>query len=262
MGKVRIDVLAPGSVKAFEQPNALKTGVIDMMSGPATYYKGTMVEGDTMVLSDMTIGEMRQSGALKMLNKLHNERLNAQFLTYFGDGVPFHIYTTKEVKGGRFDGFTLRTAPIYDTMLQERGAKTVTMPPPAVYTALERGAVDGYGWPIWGIADFGWHKHTKYRVEPGFFKVEVGILINLDRWKGMNDSQRACLNDMASELEKVWPSWRDAYTANEVKKQDDAGVKVINLGAKFRQRAHDLYWAALEKASPDNVRKLKKLLLK
>ena len=78
----------------------------------------------------------------------------------------------------------------------------------------------------------------------------------------MNDSQRACLNDMASELEKVWPSWRDAYTANEVKKQDDAGVKVINLGAKFRQRAHDLYWAALEKASPDNVRKLKKLLLK
>jgi len=261
-GQVRIDVLAPGSINAFEQPNAVKKGVIDMMSGPATYYKGTMVEGDTMTLADVTVSEMRANGALAFINKLHNEKMNAQFLTYFGDGVPFHIYTRKEIKNGRFDGLSIRTAPIYDTMLQQLGAKTVTIAPPEVYTALERGTVDGYGWPIWGIADFGWHKHTKYRVEPAFFKVEVGFLINLDRWKGMTDAQRGCLNNMALELEKVWPAWRDSYTAQEIKKQDDAGVKAVNLGPEFRERAHELYWAALEKASPDNVRKLKKLLVK
>ncbi|OGA53934.1 MAG: hypothetical protein A3G25_05180 [Betaproteobacteria bacterium RIFCSPLOWO2_12_FULL_63_13] len=261
-GQVRIDVLAPGSIKAFEQPNAVKNGVIDMMSGPATYYKGTMVEGDTMTLADLTVSEMRKNGALEFINKLHNEKMNVQFLTYFGDGIPFHIYTRKEIKNGRFDGFSIRTAPIYDTMLRELGAKTVTIAPPEVYTALERGTVDGYGWPIWGIADFGWHKHTKYRVEPGFFKVEVGTLINLDRWKKMSDAQRGCLNKMALEWEKVWPAWRDSYTAKEIKKQDDAGVKAVNLGPEFRKRAHDLYWDALEKASPDNVRKLKKLLLK
>ncbi len=41
--------------------------------------------------------------------------------------------------------------------------------PGEVYTALERGVVDGYGWPITGIFDLGWHEKTKYRVDPGFY---------------------------------------------------------------------------------------------
>ena len=49
------------------------------------------------------------------------------------------------------------------------GANVVTTPPGEVYTALERGVVDGYGWPILGIFDLGWQEKTKYRVDPGFY---------------------------------------------------------------------------------------------
>ena len=82
------------------------------------------------------------------------------------------------------------------------------------------------------------------------------------RLEGMDDAQRQCLTDMAIHLEKVWPAWRDEYGAGEAKKQADAGIKVIDLGPGFRQRAHDLYWEALGKASPENVAKLKKMLTK
>ena len=41
------------------------------------------------------------------------------------------------------------------------------------YTALERGVVDGYGWPVTGIFDLGWEKVTKFRMEPPFYRVEV-----------------------------------------------------------------------------------------
>ena len=60
------------------------------------------------------------------------------------------------------------------------GATVVQTPPGEVYTALERGVVDGYGWPITGIFDLGWHEKTKYRVDPGFYSAEVSVLVNKD----------------------------------------------------------------------------------
>lgn len=40
------------------------------------------------------------------------------------------------------------------------GATVVQTAPGEVYTALERGVVDGYGWSITGIFDLGWHEKT------------------------------------------------------------------------------------------------------
>ena len=55
--------------------------------------------------------------------------------------------------------------------------------PGEVYTALERGVVDGYGWPTIGIFDLGWEKVTKVRFEPGFYAVDINVLVNLNTWK-------------------------------------------------------------------------------
>ena len=52
------------------------------------------------------------------------------------------------------------------------------------------GVVDGYGWPITGIFDLGWEKVTKFRMEPGFYSVEVNVLVNGDAWKSLSDAQR------------------------------------------------------------------------
>lgn len=261
-GQVAIELLAPGAVKAFEQPNALKTGVIDMMSGPATYYKGTIVEGDTAVLAEVSTAEQRDNGAWEYFNTLHNEKLNAWYLTAFGDGIPFHVYTNKPMENGRLDGMTMRVAPIYQAFFEALGARVVTLPPPDVYTALERGTVDGYGWPLWGVVDFGWHEVTKYRYEPGFYNVVVNILVNLDRWRAMSDEQRGCLTEMAVWLEQEWPSWKAPQDEKERRAQREAGIEVIDLGPEFKSLAHDTYWQQLEAASPEHVAELKKLLVR
>ncbi|MEZ5741687.1 MAG: hypothetical protein R3E68_21155 [Burkholderiaceae bacterium] len=144
------------------------------------------------------------------MNAEYNKKLNVQYLTHLTGGVRFHLYTTKKGEGGRFDGFRLRSVPIYDAFFKSLGANPVRMAPPAVYTALERGAVDGYGWPLWGIQDFGWDKYTKVRHDPGFISAAVAVLVNLDKWKSLDEGQRGCLNEMTLWLEEQWPAWREA----------------------------------------------------
>ncbi len=264
-GVMQIEVVGPEAVPTAEQPNAVKTGVVDLHSGPPTFYRGTLIEGEVMSLSEILIPEMKKNGSWDYLNKLHAEKMNVMVLTGFGYGVNFHIYTTKpalESKEKPFDGFVLRVTPIYKAFFESIGAKTVNIVPGDVYTALERNMVQGYGWPLWGIKDMGWLKHTKYRHDPGFFNVAVHIMINLDRWKKLDQKQQSFLTEMSNWMDQEWPKWRAESADAEEKIQQEGGIKVVNLGPDLRKRAHDAFWGELEKASPQHVPHLKKLVTK
>ena len=77
--------------------------------------------------------------------------------------MPFHIYLNKKIDKLDFTGLKIRVTPVYKDIVEALGGTTVTTAPGEVYTALERGVVDGYGWPITGIFDLGWEKVTKFR---------------------------------------------------------------------------------------------------
>lgn len=261
-GKVHISVIGPSAIKSLEQWNAVRSGVIDMDFGPANYYRGTLPEASVTDLATNSVAEQRKNGAWAMLNKIHNEKLNTEYLTQLGNGVSFYIYTTKAAKDGRFDGFRLRSVPIYDAFFKSLGAVPVRMAPPAVYTGLERNVVDGAGWPLWGVVDFSWDKFIKFRYGPGFYSAGINILFNLDRWHKLSEAQRGCLNERAMWVEKVWPEWRSKQDAIEKAGQDKAGIKYVDLGPKFTKAADDAYWGALRKTNPAFIDKIRPLLTK
>ncbi len=261
-GKVNISVVGPAAIKSLEQWNAVKNGVVDMHYGPAAYYAGAMPAGDVTSLSEVPPSVMRKNGARKLIVAHYKKNLNVYYLTHMINGVRFYIYTTKPAKNGRFDGFRLRSVPIYDDFFKSLGAQTVRMGGPAVYTALERKTVDGLGWPLWAVHQFGWTKFIKYRYGPGFFSASVQILVNLDRWNKLSRAQKGCLTKMALWLEGVWPSWRKGQSAKSSANQKKAGVKYVDLGPSFKKRAHDTYWARMRKGAPAFVDKIKPLLTK
>lgn len=259
-GKVNISVVGPEAIKSLEQWNALKTGVVDMHYGPPNYYVGAVPEGDVISVARNESAEQRSNGAWALINELHNQKLNAWYLTHLMNGVRFHIYTLKPAQGGKFDGFRLRSTPIYDVFFKSLGGLPVRMAPPEVHTALERGTVDGYGWPLWGIADFGWHKYTKYRYGPGFISAAVAILVNHDKWKSLDNDQRQCLTRTADWVESEWPKWRAEESGRQQAAQDQAGIKYVDLGPDFARQAEDLYWELLAKGNPEFVKKVRPLL--
>ena len=101
--------------------------------------------------------------------------------------------------------------------------------PGEVYTALERGVVDGYGWPITGIFDLGWHEKTKYRVDPGFYTAEVSILVNKTTWDKLTDAQRNLLRKAGEQAEADAVAIFAEENAKDTKRQADAGIQTIKL---------------------------------
>jgi len=262
-GVIKINYIGgPRAVPPFEVGNAVRTRVVDMANVTGAFYTNLMPEADGFKLIGKPMSEQRKNGTWKYINQLHNQKLNSWYLARQFHNVPFHIYLTKKIDKLDFTGMKIRVTPVYRDIVQARGGAPINTPPGEVFTALERGVVDGYGWPITGIFDLGWEKATKFRVEPPFYSVEVNVLVNLDVWKGLSDAQRKVLNDAAAWLEGL-DSENVAAIKAERERQSKAGIQRLDFGAaeseKFLKQANDVAWQSVIKRAPEVGPKLRQL---
>ena len=265
-GTLQINFIGgPKAIPTFEVGNAVKTGVVDVGLSTGAFYTNVMPEADFLKLSQIGVAEQRKNGAFAYINQVWNQKANMQYLARMVENQPFHIYTNKKVDKPDLTGQKIRITPVYRDFFQALNANVITTPPGEVYTALERGVVDGYGWPIGGIFDLNWHEKTKFRVDPGFYNVEVSVIANLDAWKKLTPKQRDYLNKqmLASEAENgFWITDAD----NERKRQAAAGIQTISFDAetsrKFVEKADEVGWAAVLKANPEYGPRLRKALVK
>src|ERR671933_268051 len=183
----------PKAMPPFEVGNAVRTGVIDMALTTGAFYTNIMPEADALKLTQLPATQLRKNGGHELINKIWNEKANMVYLARIVDDSPFHLYLTKKIDKPDLSGLKIRITPVYRDFFQSLGATVVQTAPGEVYTALERGVVDGYGWPITGIFDLGWQEKTKYRVDPGFYSAEVSILVNKRTWDRLTDRQRDIL---------------------------------------------------------------------
>jgi TRAP-type C4-dicarboxylate transport system substrate-binding protein len=252
----------PRAVPPFEVGNAVRTRVVDIANVTGAYYTNLMPEADGFKLNGKPMSEQRKNGTWDYINQLHNHKLNSQYLARQFHNVPFHIYLNKRIEKIDFSGLKVRVTPVYRDIVEALAGTPVTTAPGEVYTALERGVVDGYGWPITGIFDLGWDKVTKFRMEPPFYSVEVNVLVNLDSWKGLNDAQRKVLNDAALWLEGL-DSEKVAVIKAERERQAAAGIQALDFGPAaskgFLDRAYDVAWQSVIKKAPESGPKLRQL---
>ncbi|HEX2117351.1 MAG TPA: TRAP transporter substrate-binding protein DctP [Alphaproteobacteria bacterium] len=265
-GLVQINYIGgPKAMPPFEVGNSVRNGVVDIANVTGAFYTNIMPEADSLKLSQISIQEQRKNGAYDYINKLWNEKMNVQYLARAVDNSPFHLYLNKKIDKPDLTGLKIRITPVYRDFFQALGATVVQTAPGEVYTALERGVVDGYGWPISGIFDLGWQEKTKFRVDPGFYSAEVSILVNLNTWKRLDDKQRAFLSQQAVWVESLMGDYLK-LNEEEVKKQAAAGIQVIKfdgaVGDGYVKKAYEVGWKGIIDKSPEHGPKLRQLLSK
>ena len=251
-GVVQINVQGgPEVIPPPEQGDAVRRGVVDMQYGPATYYLGAFPEADAMVGSNLSPAETRANGGLDLLGQAFTEKMGVHLLGHFDTGIPFHLYLVDEPKRtdvGAIDlnGLKLRSQPIYREFFEKMGVTTVSIPVPEVYTALERGTVDGLGFPLVAVMDLGWHEHFKYRIDPPFFQTDLVTIVNQAKWDALSDEARTILQEAAVAFEQTSYDYFQDYQKELDQKMRDAGINVIELegdvGAAFAASGYETAW--------------------
>ena len=261
-GVIQINYIGgPKAMPPFEVGNALKNGVVDIANATGAFYTNLMPEADAWKLTQRPMSELRKNGGYDYMAAIYAQKMNALFLARLVDNNPFHLYLNKKISAPDLKGLKLRITPVYRDFFQALGATVVQTAPGEVYTALERGVVDGYGWPITGIFDLGWHEKTKYRVDPGFYTAEVSVLINKTVWDKLTAAQKAVLQKAAEQGEAEAAGDFAKLNAADTERQAKAGIETITFDAagakKYLAEAYEAGWAGVIRQSPEHGAKLR-----
>jgi TRAP-type C4-dicarboxylate transport system, periplasmic component len=266
-GVVQIQVI--GGPETIPQPRmgeAQKNGIADMFLLPAGLYLNIVPEGEAFAGSNRDPMSVRADGGIDLINGIFHEKANAHVLAHVDGGAGFHLWLTKKpglTEDGQVDltDIRLRSSPLYRAFLETLGATIVVQPAAEVYTSLERGVVDGTGYPISGLRDYGWNKFLKYRLDPSFFQTDVLITMNLDAWEGLSDEARDIVQQAAIDHEKSSFDANIVLNEEEGKLLAEGGIETITLTGEqetlFLKTAYDIAWARLKERDPANHDALK-----
>jgi TRAP-type C4-dicarboxylate transport system substrate-binding protein len=263
-GNVQINFIGgPKAIPTFEVGKAVQTGVVDLGFSTGAFYTNVMPEADILKLSETSAAEQRKNGGYDLINKIWAEKANMRYLAKVVEFTPFHLYLNKKIDKPDLTGLKIRITPVYREFFQSMNAQVMTTAPGEVYTALERGVIDGYGWPIHALFDLNWQEKTKYRVDPGFYNAEVSIIMNLDKYKALTPKQREYLDRKALTYEQQNDFWKK-YNQEEAARQKQAGIETITFDAAtnkaYVEKSKAIGWENAIKASPQYGPELKKVL--
>jgi TRAP-type C4-dicarboxylate transport system substrate-binding protein len=262
----------PEVIPATEQLAALQRGVFDIFMGAASYYDGQVPETGAHNASNKSAMQLRADGALDILNEAFNKKANAQYLAYLGSGYTFYIFLKADPKrkpsgGADLTGLKIRGPSIYRPFYETQGITAVNVQVPEIYSALERGVIEGIGFPQIGISSLGWEKQLRYRVLPTFWQGDLAIVANLDAWKKLDPKAKQLLQSTVIETEKKAHAYFQGEQQREDKLMQAAGVKDIVLppedAKRYASAAFESLWDQLGKRLPKSeVERLRKAFYK
>ncbi len=238
----------PEAAPPFEQLGLIKSGVFDMLVTSGSYYTQLVPEAALTDYFDGELAELRQGGVNDLFDRIHQERAGVKMVGYTTSRTPYHLYTKRPIQSvAEIRGKKLRSVPLYGPLISGLGAAPVTLAPADVYSALERGVVDGFMWPRIGIDDLKLHEVTCCIIEPGVWTVRSVLLMNLNAWQKLTPEQQKILDDTWAEIE-VWVSERHGAMAADAVEQlvSKYGMQVVRLpeneARQLREIAYDAPW--------------------
>jgi TRAP-type C4-dicarboxylate transport system substrate-binding protein len=234
-----------------EQMNAVSRGIIDLYMGPAGYYQRQIPELIPLDAASVPADKLRAAGLHDAIDAGTRERAGVAFLGAMGTGYNFQFYTITEPQIGSdgvmdFSGLKIRGGASYDPMYQALGIARVDVPAGDIYTALERGLVEGIGFTTIGVSSAGWQDFLKYRIFPTWRQGNTILAANAAKIDGLTDEQRAYLMEMVQKHEMLAYDAAKALEAENTTALAEAGVQDVVLegdgAAKVTAAFQDTFW--------------------
>ena len=248
----------PEIMPPFKQAEGVRNGAVDMTYTSPSYYQGLVPTSGTMNLSYKTYAEIAATNYHERMTELHAEK----DLIFLGE-IPatqlnFVIYMAKEVSGLEdLKGKRIRVFPTLLPIVKALGAEPIVMGMGDIFTAMERGTIDGYmQGPLAQAQQF--EGLVKTVIFPGVYRAGFPVLINKDTWGKMSTDLQQRLTtflrwDFAYRMDYIWGQ----DIADNIELMKAAGFNILELpadeAARYEQMAMDAAWAVTAANAGDEV---------
>lgn len=245
-----------------------------MLYTPGAFFAGTNKHVDALLASNVPMQTMRKNGAMAEIEKLWEQQMGVHMLGWFDTHVSFTLYLGPN---GKFNmpkspadlpkmlaGQKMWTTPTFREFLAALGATPVAMAPTEILPALDKGVVQGYGYPEYGIVGMGLERATKTVFFPTYYRGNTMAMVNSAKWKSLPENVRAFLTKEAQDYEINSKSFIRAGVDKEMEILKKNGANFVTFSGEvasaYRKLAHDEAWKRLEKRAPEDAPRLKKLM--
>jgi TRAP-type C4-dicarboxylate transport system substrate-binding protein len=236
-----------------------------MLFTHAIYHYGTtgLAVGLDAVRGDLEA--RRKSGMVEAIDK-HYQKLGLKLVAVpISATKGYHMVLRAPVgASGDLQGRKIRGTPSYHTVIGMLGASPVVLPGGEVYSALEKGVVDGAAWPASGVLGMRWYEVAKYMLRPSFGLAHYLFLMNLNAWNRLTDAERNILLTEGHKAEETWFKEYDKMVQEEEGALIQRGMQITEMGAEQKTKLQPAWaqaqWDLAEKKSGQEAKDLRELL--
>ena len=251
-------------IGGFDAPEAIANGVFDMSHSANSYFAGAMPSSISLASGNASADALKSSGVLDAYADILMQQRSVKMLGMPLSGVGYVL----QVRGNPgelsyFKGKKIRSIPLYDPILEALGATPVTTSPFEAYTAMERGVVDGLGWPDIGLLDFKFYEQAKFVMLPDFYQLRTVTLINPNSFSSLPAELQTVLTEASASADAIGAKWAKEKRDAEHAEMEAAGVEFVSLsdaeGAQFRALTEEKLWDKVNSIAPEDAARLKPL---
>jgi len=258
----------PEALPSRDQAKAVQSGVVDMTLNLGGYYEPLVTVAGCLYLSQFDPVEERERGIYDAVLDSHKEA----GLFYLGRGdhhviCGANLFTNVKVETPPdLAGLRFRASSRHVKFMDPLGIESINMPMGDIYSAMERGLVDGYAtvWPT--IRARALPEVTKYWIEPPYWASACVLIANLDKWNQIPNHLQDLMVNCMIEAE-YWITEQSAKTLeSELQAWREAGMEPITFSPEdakwFLDLSQDVGWTSMIEKYPEIGLKMRELMTK
>lgn len=236
-GELKLSQSGPEVVPPLEQLNPVSAGVFDLLFSHGAYHAGSnglLMGVDALKLDP---GKLRESGLFDYISQNYQKRHGLKLLALTGTGQNGYHMVLKKLPDPEtgLKGRKIRGTATYHPLIKKLGGSPVVLTLGQLYTALEKGVVDGYCWPLYGLRTFKFYEAgAKYVMRPPLGVSKSFTAINAKAFDKLPKKLQTILVEEAKKVEYWSIAWFDKYIAEEEADLKSKGVTYHNYPEKFR----------------------------
>lgn len=256
-GSVKLLFNGPETVPAFEQLQPTSAGAFHFLFTHGAYHFGTTPILTAVEAVGGDFKSRKAAGLWDEVDKYYQKLGLKLFAVPMTPDGGYNILLRQPISpNGDLAGRKIRGTASYHAVFKMLGASPVVLPPAEIYTALEKGVVDGAAWPVLGPLNYRWYEVSKFLLRPAFGFVTQPMFVHLATWNKFSDAEKKAILDEGRKVEEAWYQASAKMMEEETKALVGKGMQITEMGAaqqaKLKQAWADGLWEmSAQKAKAD-----------